>query len=333
MHMNKKYRRYATLIGLPVADRGLTTNVGSTNILRLKHHLQNVCFPGIIQNKSQSNSFSMKEKLTFAGNCQNMDLEQICSRIVPLIRETGLYQKEENNKLSQSGIEKKGKNDYVTYVDKESERRLVECLSKIIPEAGFLTEESYTAIPEEEYFWVVDPLDGTSNYIHHLSPYAISVGLMKSKEVLLGCIYEVTRDEAFYAWKGGKTWLNGRPVTVSETPTVENSMIGHGIPYKLEKKYDYLRDCIPSFYGKCTLRHLGSAAAEMAYVAAGRIDAYFHDNLSPWDVAAGDIIVREAGGNVSGFTNDKDPIFGKELIATNGRIHQELTDWIKQYND
>lgn len=260
-----------------------------------------------------------------------MNLEEICMRVVALSKETGIYQKSENKKLTRQGIEEKGKNDYVTYVDKESERRIISGLSQILPGAGFLTEESFNDLPEEEYFWVVDPLDGTSNYIHQLSPYAVSIALMHKNEILLGCIYEVSLDEAFYAWKGGKSWLNGEIITVSQANTVENSMIAHGIPYKPEPRYAFLRNSISSFYGISTLRHLGSAAAELCYVAAGRLDAYFHDSLSPWDVAAGAIIVREAGGKITDLSLGDNFIFGKELIATNGRIHEDLLNRIKSH--
>jgi len=254
-----------------------------------------------------------------------MNLEKICKEVVDLSQEVGNYLREENARLDHNKIEIKGKNDFVTYVDKESERRLVKGLTKIFPEAGFLTEEGTVRQESEKmYRWIIDPLDGTTNYVHQLCPYSISIALMCEEKVLLGCVYEVTLDEAFYAWENGGAWLNARPIHVSHQPQIEGGIIAYGIPYLLEEKYDYLRRRIPEFYGKATLRHLGSAAAEICYVAAGRVDAYFHDNLSPWDVAAGAIIVQEAGGRITDLQNQNNYVFGRELAATNNLIHNEL---------
>ncbi len=257
-----------------------------------------------------------------------MDYSFVCLELEALCRKTGAYLREESRHLLRSGIEIKGENDYVTYVDKESERRLVEGLRNILPQAGFLTEEGTAVLNGEVYCWVVDPLDGTTNFIHQLPPYSISVGLMWQHEIVLGCVYEVTLDEAFYAWKGGKAWMNGQEIRVSSTPQVKNSLIAHGIPYHVEPKYEYLRKSISKFYGLSTSRLLGSAAAEICYVAAGRMDAYFHDNLSPWDVAGGAIILQEAGGQISDFSTGDNYIFGRELLASNGRIHEELLDML-----
>lgn len=253
-----------------------------------------------------------------------MNLQNICNQVVALSKKTGIYLREENNRLTQSGIETKSFNNYVTYVDKHSEKLLIEGLSEIFPQAGFLTEEGTKELHDEEYFWIIDPLDGTTNYIHHLSPYAISIALMKKNDILLGCVYEVTLDEAFYAWKGGKAWLNGEEIKASQTKSIINSVTAHGIPYNLNPEYNFILDSIRRFYGKCTLRHLGSAASELCYVAAGRYDAYFHASLSAWDVAAGAIIVQEAGGKITDFSGKKNYIFGKEMVSTNGLIHEEL---------
>jgi len=251
-------------------------------------------------------------------------MESICKEVIKLSIKAGLYQKKENESFDQSRIESKGANDFVSYVDKESEKQLIEGLSKILPEAGFMSEENYTEIPPTDYFWVIDPLDGTSNYVHKLFPYSVSIALMHQKEVILGCVHEVSLGETFYAWKGGKAWLNEQPIRVSQTPRIHNSMIAYGIPYIPEPAYEYVRDGIRSLYGKCTLRHMGSAAAELCYVAAGRTDAYFHDHLSPWDVAAGSIILTEAGGKITDFSSEENFIFGKEVVATNGLLHEEL---------
>jgi myo-inositol-1(or 4)-monophosphatase len=258
-----------------------------------------------------------------------MNYENICFQTVELSKTVGAYLRAEGRHLSQPDIELKGKNNYVTYVDKASEKRLVEGLRQILPGAGFLTEEATVSFHDEEYYWVVDPLDGTSNYIRQLPPYAISIALMQQEEILLGCVYEITSDEVYYAWQGGgRAVMNGQPIRVSSTSGIDGAMIGYGIPYTLEPRYEYLRKRIPAFYGRCTMRHLGSAAAEICYVAAGKTDAYFHDNLSPWDVAAAVIILREAGGCATDLSGGNNCIFGKELFASNGAIHRELMDFL-----
>lgn len=257
-----------------------------------------------------------------------MNLEHLCKQVISLCESVSVYLKDENRQLDYSDVQVKGYNDYVTYVDQESEKRLIKGLRYLLPKAGFLTEEGSVELRNEEYYWVVDPLDGTTNYIHQLSPYAISIALMKDKEILLGCVYEVTLQEVFYAWKGGGAWLNGRPIKVSSAKYIESGVIAHGIPYRIEPKYEYIRDRLAGLYGKCTLRHFGSAASELCYVAAGRLDAYFHDNLSPWDVAAGAIILQEAGGKISDFSNGGNFVFGREVAASNGIIHGELVKFL-----
>jgi len=255
-----------------------------------------------------------------------MELNKICKQVVALSRETGLYLYRESKNLDQSKVQIKGQNNFVTYVDKESEKKLIKGLTRILPQAGFLTEEGLIERNDAPYCWVIDPLDGTTNYIHHLSPYAISIGLMKRNEILLGVIHEVTLNETFYACQGGNAWFNGQLIGVSTTSHIQNGIIGYGIPYKIEPSYEYLRSRISSFYGVCTLRHLGSAAAQLCYVAAGRLDAYFHDNLFPWDVVAGAIIVKEAGGMITDLSGGYHYVFGKEIVASNGFIHMELLE-------
>jgi myo-inositol-1(or 4)-monophosphatase len=257
-----------------------------------------------------------------------MNCENICTQTAGLSREVGAWLRTEGQSLSASDIERKGKNNYVTYIDKAAEKKLIDGLSQIVPGAGFLTEEATVSFHEEEYYWVVDPLDGTSNYIRQLAPYAVSIALMKKSDILLGCVYEVSSDEVYCAWKGSAARMNGAPIRVSSTPGIDGAMIGYGIPYCLEPQYEYLRRRIPGFYGRCTMRHMGSAAAEICYVAAGKTDAYFHDNLSPWDVAAATLILREAGGCATDLAGGDNCIFGKEFVASNRLIHSELLDFL-----
>jgi len=259
-----------------------------------------------------------------------MDLQNICSKAKELIKKTGSYISTEAKQFNNSAVESKGTHDFVSFVDKNAEKQLVDGLKKLIPEAGFIAEEQTETYRAEQYNWIIDPLDGTTNFIHGLMPYAISVALMEKNEIVIGIVYEISRDEMFYAWKGGKAYLNGKEISVTKAKKVSDSLIATGFPY-----YDYNR--LPQFMETLSffmrnshgLRRLGSAATDLAYVACGRFDAFYEYSLSPWDVAGGAFIVQQAGGKVSDFDGGGDYIFGKEIIATNGNIFDEFLDNVK----
>ena len=254
-----------------------------------------------------------------------MKLETICKQVVDLSKKTGYYIKQQIQIIEGKQVETKGIHDFVTYVDKKSEKLLVEGLSKILPEAGFIAEENTSQKKGEKYNWVIDPLDGTTNFIHGLSPFAISIALMSNKEVILGVIYEISLDECFYAWEGSKSYLNGNEINVTDTNSINDSLIATGFPY-----YDYKRIkpflISLEYFMKNThgVRRLGSAATDLAYVACGRFDAFYEYSLNPWDVAAGVIIVQQAGGKISDFSGKNNYLFGKEIIATNRNIYEDF---------
>jgi len=254
-----------------------------------------------------------------------MDLQKLCFDAQDIIRKTGTYILKEAESFDMQKVETKGLHDFVSFVDKNAEKQLVESLKKLIPEAGFIAEEQTETFRSEKYNWVIDPLDGTTNFIHGLMPYAISVALMDGDELILGIIYELSRNEMFYAWQGSKAYLNGKEISVTKTDKVQNSLIATGFPY-----YNY--DRLPQFMQTLDffmrnshgLRRLGSAATDLAYVACGRFDAFYEYSLSPWDVAAGAFIVMQAGGRVCDFSGGTDYIFGREIIAANNNIFDEF---------
>jgi myo-inositol-1(or 4)-monophosphatase len=254
-----------------------------------------------------------------------MNLEKITSEVCDLARETGEFLLHEVTKLKSADIQLKGLHNYVTYVDQESERRIIERLSKLIPGCGFIAEEDPTLLPEE-YTWVIDPLDGTTNFIHGVPLYCISIGLMHKDETIMGMIYEPNLNECFYTWKSAPSFLNGEIIRVSQTATVSESLFATGFPY-----YDYgrLDDYLAIFkhllQNSRGARRLGSAAADLAYTACGRYDGFFEYGLSPWDVNAGGIIVKNAGGTVTDFLGGDNHVFGKQIIATNSLIHPEFS--------
>jgi len=233
--------------------------------------------------------------------------------------------------LKQSDIREKSPANFVTYVDEESEQRLMESLSRMVPGCGFIAEES-KPVEGKEYTWIIDPLDGTTNFIHGIPLYSISVALMKQDEILLGVVYEVGQRELFCTWTGSPSFLNGRTVRVSPTSRLRDSLLATGFPY-----YDYSRLHNYLEFFEFVLQHsrgvrrLGSAAADMAYVACGRFDGFYEYGLSPWDVAAGALLVRNAGGIVCDFTGGNNYLMGKEIVATNHQIHPVFLENFKHY--
>jgi len=259
------------------------------------------------------------------------NLELITNEVISIVTEAAGYVKNERLNFKQENVELKNVNDFVSYVDKETERMLVHKLSVVIPNAGFLTEESTTKYQKGfEYYWIIDPLDGTTNFIHNSTPYAISVALFKNNEPLIGVIYEITRDEIFYAWKGSKAYLNGNVIRVSNVHELSEAIISTGIPhdyvkykFMISKTYDYF---IQHTHG---LRQSGSAATDLAYVACGRYDGRFEYGLKPWDIAAGILIVQQAGGYVFDFSGNKDYFTNGEVVAANSCIMKEFQEILR----
>lgn len=250
--------------------------------------------------------------------------EHLTRQVCELARETGQFLLREVNRIKNTDVLTKGVHDFVTYVDRESERRIVDRLQKLLPESGFIAEEDGSLSPGD-YTWVIDPLDGTTNFIHGVPLYCISIALMHGEEILLGVIHEPNLGETFYTWKGASSYRNGTPVHVSATPLIRDSLFATGFPYydydRLDQYLSIFRHLLQNSRGA---RRLGSAAADLAYVACGRYDGFFEYGLSPWDVCAGALIVQNAGGVVTDFHGGPGHIFGKQIIATNAKIYSEF---------
>ena len=262
-----------------------------------------------------------------------MEYKKLILNAIEIVREAGFFLKNEISKVKISDIETKNIHDFVTYVDKTSEQILVKGLKALMPESGFLTEEKTVANDEKkEYVWIIDPLDGTTNYIHKLPPYSISVALMHNNKLVSGIIYEVTHNEMFYAWEGGGAYLNGKPISVSNTSKVFDSLIATGFPFKDYSRINGFMETLKYFMeNSLGLRRLGSAAVDLAYVACGRFDAFYEYSLKPWDVAAGAFIVKEAGGKVCDFDGGNNYLFGEEIIAANANIYDEFTEIVHKF--
>ena len=234
--------------------------------------------------------------------------------------------------VHEGNAEIKTENNLVTFVDKESERRFVEGLSAILPEAGFVAEEGTGEKKENGLNWVIDPLDGTTNFVHKVPVWCTSIGLCDGNEPIAGVIFDPNSKESYKAWKGGGAFLNDKPIRVSTIDFLGSSLLATGFPYddfgREEQYIKLFRDLMRNTRG---MRRLGSAALDMAWTACGRFEAFYEYGLKPWDVAAGAIIVREAGGKVTEFKGGNNPVFGEDLICSNGAIHEQLTATVKKF--
>ncbi|PKP20015.1 MAG: inositol monophosphatase [Bacteroidetes bacterium HGW-Bacteroidetes-21] len=258
------------------------------------------------------------------------NLEKLCAEVVKISREAGAFIRSQVQVVTPDNVEYKGIHDFVTYVDKTSEKMLVEKLSVLLPDSGFLVEEKSVEHTNKELYWIIDPLDGTTNFLHGLSPFAVSIALMEKDEVILAVVYEVTQDECFYTWQGGAAYLNGKVIRVTERDKFSDSLIATGFPYyDYERIHPFLKTLEYFFNNTHGVRRLGSAATDLAYVACGRFEAFYEYSLHPWDVAAGVLLVKNAGGKVCDFSGKDDYIFGQELIASNAGIYDELLKVIK----
>ena len=253
-------------------------------------------------------------------------LKELTGAICDIACEAGNYLRQTRQNFDFSRIEQKQHHDYVSYADKGSEQQVVKALRQLLPEAGFITEEGSVAYQGESLRWVIDPLDGTTNFIHDYVPYAVSIALRQNDEILAGVVYEVQKDECFYAWKEGGAYLNGKSVHVTHNP-LDRALIGIELPYDAGTYTDSACRLIRHFYGKVGgIRMNGSAAVALCDVAMGRIDGWLERYIHPWDFSAGAIIVTEAGGCVTNYTGGKNYLDGNNIVASNARIHEALVE-------
>lgn len=260
-----------------------------------------------------------------------LDLKQLTVEVCRIATEAGHFLKEERKKFHRERVIEKHAHDYVSYVDKESEVRLVKALSALLPEAGFITEEGSATYQNESYCWVIDPLDGTTNYIHDEAPYCVCIALRSQTELLIGVVYEVCRDECFYAWKGGKAFMNGEEIHVSVVSQAQDAFVITELPYNYQQYKQTALHLIDRLYGVVGgIRMNGSAAAAICYVAAGRFDAWAEAFIGKWDYSAAALLVLEAGGRVTDFYGNESFIEGHHIIATNGHLHSTLQQLIQE---
>ena len=260
-----------------------------------------------------------------------MNFEHVCTDTCRIVKQTGEFIRKESLQFNQGSVEVKSFNQLVSYVDKTAEEQLVKGLSALLPEAGFITEEETILTQNKEFMWIIDPLDGTTNFIHGVPVYSISVGLTKNNKLVMGVVYEISRDELFYAWENSKAYLNGNEIKVSDNNDLSKSLLATGFPYYdfdlMQKYLNTLHAFMKNSHG---MRRMGSAAVDLAYVACGRFDGFFEYGLHAWDVAGGAFIVQQAGGKISDFKGGDDYVFGKEIIAASKNIYSPFMHVINE---
>lgn len=251
-------------------------------------------------------------------------------RIKEVCLKTGEFQLKHLKGVSQEAISDKGLNQLVSFVDVESEKMLVDGLKKIEPNAGFVTEEG-TQIQGGEfpYYWVIDPLDGTTNYLHGLPVFCISIALLKGESAVAGVVHSPAMNETFTAEKGNGAYLNGEKIAVSQANDLKKTLIATGFPYyQFQNTEAYLNLLGQLMRDTQGLRRMGSAAIDLAYTACGRFDGFYELGLSAWDVSAGALLVEEAGGSVSDFEGGNNYLFGGSIVAGNTAIKGQLLNSI-----
>jgi myo-inositol-1(or 4)-monophosphatase len=259
----------------------------------------------------------------------NMNLDHIGKSVLQIIEATASFARNERKKWDAPQFRSKQDTSLVTAIDLATEAMLINGFKDVLPNSGFLAEENHQQKPDNEYLWIIDPIDGTTNMVHNMPMYCISVALQHHSKTVLGVIYEISSQECFYSWEGmDGVFLNGEAVKVSQAQNLQNSLLATGFPTVDLSRLDYYLSLLKKFIiNTHGLRRLGSAAMDLAYVACGRCDGFYEHGLNPWDIAAGAYLVQKAGGQVSDFSGGDNYLYGREIIASNALIHKEFISY------
>ncbi len=233
------------------------------------------------------------------------------------------------------GIEfKTNKSDIVTEIDKRSEKLIIDYVKKEFPGHAILSEESGKYSGDTEYIWVIDPLDGTTNFTHGLPIFSVSIGVLKKNEIIAGVVYDVMRNILYSAEKGSGAFENEKQIHVSTTSDLEESLLVTGFPYDVKNNPSHVIERFNAFlYEARAVRRLGSAAIDFCYVASGIFEGFWEVHLNPWDIAAGKLIVEEAGGKVTNFKGEEIDIFSKQILASNSLLHEKMKRILLRFQD
>jgi myo-inositol-1(or 4)-monophosphatase len=222
---------------------------------------------------------------------------------------------------------KTNSSNLVTEIDKKSELTIINFIHKNFPSHTILAEESGKHFFGSEYLWVIDPLDGTTNFAHGLPIFSVSIGVQKNDEIIAGVVYDVMNDKVYFAEKGGGAYRDKTRLHVNFNDKIEESVLVTGFPYDIKDNPNNAIEIFSAFLKNArAIRRLGSAAIDLCYVASGVFDAFWEVHLSPWDVCAGKLLVEEAGGIVTNFKNEKIDIYSKQILASNGKIQHTMLE-------
>lgn len=246
-----------------------------------------------------------------------------------IVADTAAYIRKELGEVQDDHVEEKELNSLVSYVDKTAESMLVETLSTLLPKAGFITEEETEDDTDQDWTWIIDPLDGTTNFLYQIPYFCVSVALQKGDEVVMGIVHDVMHDQQFFAAKGEGATVNEQPIHVTAKENLADILVATGFPYNNDYNMDSLTTIVKNFLKRARgIRRLGAAALDLCFVAAGRLGAYYETSLNAWDVAAGALIVKEAGGLVTDFEGGDDYLFGSNIVACPEHFHKEILEII-----
>lgn len=251
-------------------------------------------------------------------------------------RQAGNIINRASHNLDLLDVYKKQHNDFVTEVDRLAEQTIIELLLKAYPHHGILAEESGQSWQDEnepEYIWVIDPLDGTTNFIHGFPQYAVSIALMQGRQTQQAVVYDPVRDELFTATRGAGAYLNNKRIRVAKCDRLENALISTGFLFADDEVLEHYLKIFATMTRNCAgLRRPGAAALDLAYVACGRVDGFFEQGLKAWDVAAGALLITEAGGLIGNYRGDNKADVPQELLAANPRLFAQMTRLLSPYS-
>jgi len=253
------------------------------------------------------------------------------NKVIQITREAGEIVREGFGKIFLIEYKTNASN-LVTEIDKKSEAFIIDFIKKEFPGHSVLAEESGEHRTSSEYLWVIDPLDGTTNFAHGFPMFAVSIGVQKNGETICGVVYDVMRDEIYSSEKGSGSFRNGQKLQVSTNDDLQKSVLVTGFPYNIAENPDHAFErFIASLKAARAVRRLGSAAIDFCYVASGVFDAFWEVHLHPWDICAGKLIVEEAGGIVTNFNNEKIDIYSKQIIASNNFVHEQMIKLLNNF--
>ncbi len=251
--------------------------------------------------------------------------------VIAISQKAGAFIRQEFGNVTSGQVQTKSLNSLVSYVDINAEKMIVEALSKLIPEAGFITEEDTAEPTTQKLNWVIDPLDGTTNFLKGVPVFSVSIALVHENDVLLGVVYDIMQDWCFSASKGQGAFLNGHQIHISEQTDFSKAIIATGFPYHRLSHDSPLFILLRSFIERSSgLRRLGSAAIDLAYVACGKVEGYYETTLNAWDIAAGILLVKEAGGKITDFEDQETMLQKGDVLAANPILHKEMLSIIRE---